>query len=423
MKYLKSMFKKISITIFCCILSINLFAQLNTESPYSYFGLGDLSKNAFPINNALGGASTSLYESNIINPYNPASYTSFLPNTFMLSTGIWHKTTDMQNNTESQITNNTSFSHFNIGFPINNKIGFSMGLIPFSSTGYDFNSRNDVNELDMIYSGDGDLSRFYFGAGYKLTEELSLGLNASYLFGSLNRRSKLIYDDNSFLNSRSNHQINLRGYYYEIGAKYSNIFKDNKELILSATLNNDSKIRVNETILVETFEFYGIEERVQDTSENSSLWGNAILPQQISIGLSIKEGKKWLAIIDYNTQDWSRYSVLDKVYDLNNSMKISGGIQYVPEYNSVSQYYKRIKYRFGSSYAITPLELNGNIIKEKSVSIGFGFPFKNSGTHYDIAISAGQRGALSNDLIKEEFVRFSFSVTYQGLWFIKRKYD
>ena len=67
MKYLKSMFKKIVIAIYCCILSINLHAQVSTESPYSYFGLGDLSKNILPINNALGGASTSLYESNIIN--------------------------------------------------------------------------------------------------------------------------------------------------------------------------------------------------------------------------------------------------------------------------------------------------------------------------------------------------------------------
>ena len=104
-------------------------------------------------------------------------------------------------------------------------------------------------------------------------------------------------------------------------------------------------------------------------------------------------------------------------------MRISGGAQYIPDYNSVTNFYKRMEYRIGFSYYNTPLQFNDNQIQERSLSIGLGIPIRKSRTQYDFSIILGERGTTEDNLLKEQFIRFGLSVSYDGVWFVKRKYD
>lgn len=413
----------ISVVFFLLVVVHSSLAQVGTSSPYSRFGLGDLQGTIFPMFNALGGGVTALSSASSINPYNPATYTSFGANSFLLSTGGMHKTTNMQNTTESQLTNNSAFSHITIAFPVSRKIGASIGMLPYSNIGYELNSRNLVPDADLLYSGDGGLSKVYFGSAYQISNEFSVGINASYLFGGLNRRKKVIFDDASFLHSRSNSKINLKGYYYEVGLLYKKNLTENREVSFGITANNNSEIRAKKGELVETFEYSGVFELPKDTFENTTEWGYVTLPQYISVGLTYREGKKWLLVADYSLQNWADYTLFDESDNLSNSMRMSGGMEYTPEYNSVTTYYKRMQYRLGASYSNTPLQFDGNQLTEKSISFGFGIPVKKSRTRYDVSVILGQRGTTENNLIKEQFVKFGLSVSYDGIWFVKRKYD
>jgi hypothetical protein len=413
----------ISVVFFLLVVVHSSLAQVGTSSPYSRFGLGDLQGTIFPMFNALGGGVTALSSPSSINPYNPATYTSFGPNSFLLSTGGMHKTTNMQNTTESQLTNNSAFSHITIAFPVSRKIGASIGMLPYSNIGYELNSRNLAPDADLLYSGEGGLSKFYFGSAYQISNEFSVGINASYLFGGLNRRKKVVFDDASFLHSRSNSKINLKGYYYEVGLLYKKNLTENKEVSFGITANNNSEIRAKKGELVETFEYSGVFELPKDTFENTTEWGYVTLPQYISVGLIYREGKKWLLVADYSLQNWADYTLFDESDNLNNSMRISGGIQYTPEYNSVTKYYKRIQYRLGTSYCNTPLQFDNNQLTDKSVSFGFGIPVKKSRTRYDVSVILGQRGTTEDNLLKEQYIKFGLSVSYDGIWFVKRKYD
>ena len=404
--------------VFC---GLSAFAQLGTSSPYSRFGLGDLQGNAFPVYNALGGGVTAFSSSNSVNPSNPASYTSFRANSFLFSTGGMHKTTQLQNSTDKQVTNNSAFSHLTIAFPISSKLGASFGMLPYSNIGYTLNARDTVVNADMIYTGDGGLSKVYFGGAYEPFKGFSLGINASYLFGGLNRRKKLDYDDESFFDSRSNSSINLKGYYYELGLLYKKELANEKELSFGLTANNNSTLRAKRTNIVETIS--GPYEIVKDTASNVVEWGEVTLPNYISTGLMYRDGEKWLLIADYSMQNWADYTLLGESDDLSNSMRLSGGLQYTPEFNSVTKYYKRMQYRLGAAYSNTPLTLNDTQLKEMSVSFGFGIPVKKSRTKYDVSLTLGQRGTTDNSLIKEQFVKFGLSVSYDGIWFVKRKYD
>lgn len=409
------------VAVFCIVFSITATAQLGTSSPYSRFGLGDLQGNVFPEYNALGSGVTALSNSKSVNPFNPASYTSFRPNSFLFSTGGLHKTTKIQNSTDKQVANNSAFSHLTIAFPINRKLGASIGMLPYSNIGYILNARDDVANADMIYSGDGGISKIYFGGAYEPFKGFSVGMNASYLFGGLNRRKNLNFDDESFLDSRSNSSINLKGYYYELGMMYKKQLADAKEVSFGLTANNNSSIRAKRTNIVETIS--GANEIVKDTALSSVEWGDINLPQYISAGLSYRNGKKWLLVADYSMQNWADFSLLGESDDLENSTRLSGGLQYTPEFNSVTKYYKRMQYRLGAAYSNTPLMLNDTQLKEMSVSIGFGIPVRKSRTKYDVSLTLGQRGTTDNNLIKEKFLRFGLSVSYDGIWFVKRKYD
>ena len=409
------------VAVFCIVFSITASAQLGTSSPYSRFGLGDLQGNVFPEYNALGGGATALSSSNSVNPSNPASYTSFKANSFLFSTGGLHKTTRIQNSTDKQIANNSAFSHLTIAFPISRKLGASIGMLPYSNIGYTLNARDDEENTDMTYSGDGGISKVYFGGAYEPFKGFSLGVNASYLFGGLNRRKKLDYDDESYFDARSNSSINLKGYYYELGLMYKKELANEKQVTFGLTANNNSSIRAKQTNIVETIA--GANEIIKDTALSSMNPGVINLPQYISAGLSYRDGEKWLLIADYSMQNWENYSLFDERDVLNNSMRLSGGMQYTPEFNSVTKYYKRMQYRLGAAYSNTPLMLNDTQLKEMSVSFGFGIPVRKSRTKYDISLTLGQRGTTDNNLIKEQFVKFGLSVSYDGIWFVKRKYD
>lgn len=403
-------------------------AQIATSSPYSRSGLGDLQQSIFPEFNAFGGASTALSNPKSVNPNNPASYTAFGLNSFLLSTGGWQQSTKMQNATAEHVVSNNGFSHLVVGFPLGKKMGASFGMIPFSSTGYEINTtivdkNNHDNSAEANYYGDGGISKIYFGGAYTPFQGLSVGVNASYLFGGLNRRKQLVYDDESFMNSRSNSKINLKGYYYELGLQYKTKLADNNEFSIGVTANNNATIRANKLEIVESFEFAGVLEMPKDTFVNSTQWGDAVLPKYISAGIAYKLDEKMLFVADYSMQNWADYTLFGESDNLANSMKISGGMQYTPEYNSVNKYYKRMDYRIGASYSNTPLQFEGTQLKEMSVSVGFGIPVKKSRTKYDVSLTLGQRGTTDNSLIKEQFVKFGLSVSYDGIWFVKRKYD
>ena len=409
--------------IFVLLLTTSLYAQVSTSSPYSRFGLGDLKGTMLPEYNSLGGGVTSLVDEYSINPYNPATFSFININSFLLTTGGEHINMTIDNGNINQTTNNTSFSHLAIAFPINNKTGASIGMLPYSNIGYDINTLDEEYNTSLLYSGEGGITKVYFGSAYKLSDNLSFGANASYLFGGLSKRKKVVYQDETFFNSRSNQQINIQGYYYELGILYKHKIIGNQEVNFGLTVNNNSSIRAKRTYLLETFEYSGTIEIPKDTFQDFTEWGFLTLPKNINAGISYSENNKLLIIVDYSSQNWNEYTFFEEIDNLQNSSRFSVGAKYIPDYNSVTNFYKRMEYRFGCSYYKTPLQFNDNQLQERSVSIGLGIPIKKSRTQYDFSIILGDRGTTEDNLLKERFVRFGLSVSYDGLWFVKRKYD
>ena len=413
---------KLSAFLFLLLSSISVYSQQTTTSPYSRFGLGDFKMQFSPVFNSLGGGGYAINKSDIINPLSPATYSSFKSNSFIFSTGINNEVVDIQSISQNQTTTNVSLSHIVFGFPLTKKIGSSFGIIPFSSIGYSMENRDEINQADMIYNGDGGLSKVYLGGAIELHPNFSIGANASYLFGGLNRRKKLEFDDETIFNSRSNSLININGLYYEIGAIFSKKIEEKSNISIAINTSNSSEINAKRSNLVETFQYSGNNEIVKDTFVNSIEKGSMTLPTYTNLGLAYLKDK-WLFIFDYSTQSWSDYSLFDESDSLVNSQRVSSGIQYTPDISSVSQLYKRCHYRFGISVNTTPLQINNTQLEDKSISFGIGVPIKKNKSTYDFSIILGQRGTTDNSLLKENYVNIGLSMTFEGIWFVKQKYN
>ena len=417
-----SKINKIFILLFFVFMSESLIAQ-QSSSPYSRFGLGDLKSQFSPVFNSLGGGGFAINDSKVINPFSPATYSSFESNSFLFSTGLNNELVNIESKDESQTLNNLSLSHITFGFPLSNKIGSSFGIIPYSSVGYSMQSRDESYNADMLYNGDGGISKVYAGGSLELHKNLSVGANVSYLFGGLNRRKKLEFDDETIFNSRSNSQINVKGLFYEVGAIFSKqIEVDKSSISIGFNTSNTSEIKAKRSNLVETFEYSGEYEIVKDTFVNSVVKGDMILPRYTNFGLSYTRDK-WLFVFDYSTQNWREYELLGESDSLVNSKRISGGFQFTPDISSVNQFYKRCHYRLGIALNTTPLQINNTQLEDKSISFGLGIPIKKNRSTYDLSIIFGQRGTTNNNLLKENYVRIGLNMSFEGIWFVKQKYN
>jgi len=464
-----------------CALQTTSIAQVTNSSPYSRYGIGDLSGKGFAQGFAMGGTNIALQNDStpmfFINTGNPASYSNIRLTAAELGENF--SRTELQSSTAKKTINNASLAFLSIAFPLNKWWGTSVGLIPYSSVGYkvsDHQVLNNLGAVDFLYEGSGGVNQVYWGNGIKpfyglpqlflkskryshLKEEknstkinsilnrkkalqsFSLGLNASYMFGSFDntRRSIFPSSSNSF-NARTGTITRLGDFYFDYGAQYSYTFdsvrgrdlKDNVKLLIGASFATQTDINAKIDSLSYTY-FYNSSgyEIGKDTVQNiQNVKGKIQFPLSFGFGLGLKKGDRWLVAGDFAVQNWSTYKAFNTSQELKNSMRISLGAQYVPNSKASGKgtYYKRVYYRIGGRYAQTLLELKNTRLTESAVSLGVGFPVGRSFllqnfSLINIAVEAGHRGTITNGLIKEQFIKATIGFTINDRWFVKSKID
>ena len=169
---------------------ISVFAQSNTNSPYTRYGLGDLVDQGFANNAAMGGIGYALRNSGHINMLNPASFTAVDSLSFMFDVGMSLKSSNFQENGIKNNARNSSFDYIAMQFRLHPRLGMAIGFTPYTTLGYNFTTTqpvegiNDVTATNTFY-GDGGLQKITGGLGFKILDNLSIGVNAGYLYGTL----------------------------------------------------------------------------------------------------------------------------------------------------------------------------------------------------------------------------------------------
>lgn len=423
-------------------LGVKAQSTATTSSPYSRYGLGDISPMTLPQNSAMGGIGVATNNINgffSINPLNPASYSSI--GLTVIDIGVYGNFNTLEKTgSASQKNSNFRLSHIAFGIPVSKRSAFSFGLMPYSELGYNYRQVTpnfgsglpaDTNAVNYLYSGDGGLSKFYLGYGIGLGKHLSIGANVSYIFGNLKEtQSTEVPSLGGLLNSRIEESNSITGLNYDFGAQYTVDFSARKHLTFGYSASANTKLNTANSYIVSSYfrdATSGNESVAADTLVNNKQPSAKIqLPMINRFGISFQNEGKFLVGADYTMSNWSKLSIAGSNKGLRDSKTINVGGQFTPNINSLSSYWASVDYRLGAVYDQTYLYVNNTNIKRYAATFGLGLPLRSGySSFYKINLGAevGRRGTLVNGLVKENYVNVHLSFTLNDKWFIKNKAD
>ena len=438
-------------TILITFSALQFNAQETGISPYSRIGLGDINNGHSPAYNTMGGASVALSDFNLLNVSNPASYSSMVKHMPIFEIDGNSQFLTLKSNSGEGKVSATTFTKLAIGIPVNNRLGISFGLLPYTTTGYDIvstNTETDIGDVRYSFEGKGGINRTYLGAGYDLIDKdsmsLSFGFNFSFLFGNIDKTRRVEFpDDDQALNTMLSQSTNNSGFDFEFGLLYKQMISNKFSYSIGASFSTGSKLTSTREEFFGTYTNFSSVEVIRDTllfaSENK---GDINIPLNVKVGAAVKLNNNFEISAQYQIQDWSSYkenftksSASDS---LVSSSSVSLGLRFTPSdvFNTSAKYYEKIQYRLGVRYENSPLQVNNTQITEFGTSFGLGLPIKPSSTSknefkslsmINFGVDMGSRGTVENGLIKENFTTFYFGISImpqvRNRWFVKRKFD
>lgn len=402
-------------------------AQTSTLSPYSRFGPGELLFKGLAHQRAMGG--TGLAESGVarFNCFNPASYAA---DTLMVfDFGISGEVLRLEQNTLQSSKRNAKIEYLVLGFPIiRSRVALAFGFLPFSGIGYDITSDQQVdsaNTLSTNYFGAGGYNRYFLGTGVKITEGLMAGVNASYVFGSLQQSRIADFSSSDFLSTRVVENTKIGDFSFEFGLLYKLNFKNSTTLSLGATTTLGKELNSERSLLWENFVRSPAgtpfsRDTINYIEEES---GSVNLPLSLAFGWQLAKGEHWLLRGDIRFQEWSKYTAFNSAEDLRNSFRYSMGGQYTHDAKG-TRFIERMQFRAGVYFQESFLQLRNTEVQDMGLTIGFGLPLRKAfQSMLNIGLEVGQNGTIENNLIRERYFRLIFGITFNENWFQKRRYE
>ena len=403
-----------------------IFAQSNTSSPYSIGGLGEIAFKGNAINRHMGGldiVSDSLHA----NINNPASLGDLKLVTYSL--GLNYKSTKLSSSESNESVTSASIDYLVVAIPTK-KFTFGFGILPATSVGYRLQSTIDGEDINNVVNrneGYGGLNQTFFSVGFKVFDFLNFGVSANYNFGKITNessRQEQNIDFGTFFIKTSS----LVGFNYRFATQLK--IQLTSEVRLDAMayyVPKNSLNATNESVYFTrsvTTQNLGDLENVDLAASNLKKISIS-LGDQYSFGLGITKAKKWFVGGQYsqrNSADYvNNFISLDNITYANGSRLSFGGF-YLPDYSSITSYWKRIVYRAGVRFEDTGVLFNNQALKETGISFGVSFPMAGY-SNANIGVEFGKRGSQDNDLIQESYWNLIVGLSLNDIWFVKRKFN
>ncbi len=396
-----------------------------SSSPLTQQGLGDLYKPSLAYSFGMGGIGISNGSVRYVNNQNPALlvYNSV----YTYSAEVLGESRRVSDGVAAQKSGGMNLKNLGMSFPIKSgKWVSSIMLSPYSNVKYQFTTE-DVLEgtpFNTVQRGSQGLAQLEWAHGFKITDDLKVGVKAKYLFGSIKKEFSNVLTGsgvNRALVPTTFNRDAVSDLLYGLGAQYR--YKVNKNTYLNLGMIYDFQSNVK-TKRLQTFETRNRGNIVfsSDTLVNNVI-GAMTLPSTLGFGVSIGKPLKWLAGVDVRFQSWSSFKDFENSNNnLQNSTSIAIGGEYTPDAGSIDKLFSRMTYRLGASYEKTPYIVEGSGVNDFGINFGGSIPIGISSL--DMGFRFGKRGSLSNNNIKESYFRLQIGMTFNDRhWFIKRKFD
>lgn len=401
-------------------------AQSNTSSPYSIGGLGEIAFKGNAINRLMGGldiVSDSLHA----NLNNPASLGDLKLVTYGL--GLNYKSTKLSSSASNESVTSAAIDYLVVAIPTK-KFTFGFGILPATSVGYRLQSvieGDNINNVVNLNEGFGGLNQTFLSIGFKVFEFLNFGVSANYNFGKITNessRQEQNIDFGTFFTKTSS----LAGFNYRFATQLKIPLTSKVRLdAMAYYVPNNSLTATNESVYFtrsvttqDLGDFENVDLAAINLDETTISLGN-----QYSFGLGITKDKKWFVGGQYsrrNSADYvNNFISLDNITYANGSRLSFGGF-YLPDYSSITSYWKRIVYRAGVRFEDTGVLFNNQPLKETGISFGVSLPMAGF-SNANIGLEFGKRGSQDNGLIQESYWNLIVGLSLNDIWFIKRKFN
>lgn len=409
--------RKITILL-VSILSMVMFAQNNTNSPYTRYGYGQLEDDCFSRSQSMGGTSIGLRNKNSINSTNPASYSSIDSTSFIFEMGVSGLLSNFQSNNSQNTTFTGNLDYIALQSPISKWMGLSAGLIPYSYVGYNYNYtdslqipfEDEYNIYDKTYYGSGGISQVYLGLSFDIADHLALGVNGYYMFGNINHFKAVSYStsDLSTTNTVMKSNLFIRSFNTRFGLQYHETIGDKHKFTIGAIYEFCSGMN-------------GTFEQTTTGTDTIKINSSALfeIPSLYGGGFSYTYDNRLTIGADFSLQEYSKALYYGKRDTLANRMKITLGAEYINNPRG-RDYIDRMAWRLGANYRNSHAKINGIQTSEFSITCGVGLPLRTSKTVINVNLEYGNIGGMTATL-KENYIRFGLNFALNETWFVKAK--
>lgn len=394
-----------------------LYAQNSTMTPYSRYGYGMLNDNATSAQRAMGSVGYAMRSGRQINVMNPASYAAIDSMTFLFDMGV-----DIKCNwsTENNVKENNfggGLDYITMQVPIGKRMGASVGILPYASTGYSFGS--DIDNGHTSRSGSGSLNLFYLGFAGRPFKGLSLGFNVAYLFGSVTND---VYATGVTASATMfQRHMSVRDWHADFGVQYGFNIGSKHAVTLGLTYSPGKDLHGKT---------YGIyydsshdSPAKADTVGYSKLNGLYSIPETWGAGINYEWNRRLMVEADFTYQPWSKakFATIENFEssEFADRWRAALGMQYTP--NPRGNYLQRIQYRLGTFYNHDYLMIRGNNLREYGLTAGFGLPVPGFKSVVNIGLEWKNRQCHPVALIKENYLNITIGINFNEMWFQKNK--
>ena len=406
-------------------------------SPYSIFGIGDISKEGTAYNKSMGGTGIATRNKRYINYLNPAAVTARDSLSFMADFGLVQNNKVFSQGNIKSAHNTFNIYDFVMTFPIYRSSAFMVGLTPFSDVGYDFSSIEKDPEIigntgNISYDsyGTGSVYQLFAGAGVTLWKRLSLGAEFIYYFGNIDKVTNMDYSNSSYRSVNSGSDLMVRATTGKFGLQYEQKIAGDVYMTLGATYRLGANMKGEVTNYR-----YANQSSVSDTLRHSTTSLKAAgvnFADELGVGISVRSGEKWMAEFDYLRSDWTKSGLDatpgfgvegDSKFSSTVSQSFRAGFEIVPNRNDIRYYLKKCTYRAGAYFDQAYYKLDGNNVNTMGVTLGITLPVFRLYNGLTLGVDLGQKSSTRNNMIRERYAMFAIGFNIHDLWFRKVQYQ
>ncbi len=432
-----------------------LTSSINTYSPYSMYGLGELATQGNTAMRSMGGVGVAMQSTISVNLLNPAAYANTPQKSFLfdfaVDAGHFRNAQTKYGATTSEVKtayNSVNFHEIAFQFPIMKGLGFGFSLSPYSNVGYNMynddmssDATGNVGRVRYQYYGEGDVTEVKAGVGWRPFKHLSVGVAMLYYWGDIKRNYNAVPMDvitgsGEYSSTTGIDTYDVSKIKAQFGLQWIAIMNSKRALTFGATYDIGGALKPDRVkyVYVDTMLTSVVRDEVDKALPLR-------LPRQVAAGV-FYQTQRIRAGFDWVYQNWGDENAnylesgskgVKVAY--NNTHTVKAGFEITPRPIDVRNYLNRMSYRLGFRYGDYYQTFAGSKIAQYAVTAGIGFPVKLFGrSSIDVGFEFGMRDpkmktvTIDNKrvgLVKQNYYKLSLGLSMFGedRWFTRYKFE